>query len=118
MDTATFVASPTEFGRSPRPAQPGVAVVTSAMSNRFATSPDKPEGALRVSNGGTDALLAALCLAGAALARTPQHERLLVWIAGQDQALMGRGVAGFTLAELPWEAATFAADRLGGTIEV
>ncbi|MFN3429907.1 MAG: hypothetical protein ACK46X_08140 [Candidatus Sericytochromatia bacterium] len=56
-------------------------------------------------------MLAVLCLAGAALARTPQHERLMIWIGSQDQTLLGRGVAGFTLAELPWEPLTFDADR-------
>ncbi len=81
------------------------------MSNRFATSPAKREGEFRITNGGTDALLAVLCLAGAALARTAPQERLLIWLASQDQALMGRGVAGFALSDLPWEPATFAADR-------
>lgn len=81
------------------------------MSNRFAISPGRPEGEFRVSNGGTDALLAVLCLAGATLARTREQERLMVWIGSQDQTLLGRGVAGFTLAELPWEPETFDADR-------
>ena len=81
------------------------------MSNRFAISAARREGEFRVSNGGADALLAVLCLAGAVLARTPQQERLMIWLGSQDQALLGRGVAGFTLAELPWELATFDADR-------
>jgi hypothetical protein len=81
------------------------------MSNTFATSPAKRERALRMTNGGTSALLAVLCLAGAALARTAQHERLLAWLASQDQALMGRGVAGFDLSDLPWERQSFGPDR-------
>lgn len=81
------------------------------MSNWFTTSTSKREGALRVSNGGTDALLAVLCLAGEARARTPQQERLLIWLASRDQALLGRGMVGFALSELPWEPATFEADR-------
>lgn len=81
------------------------------MSNRFGTSRAKPEHSFRVSNGGTDVLLAVLVLAGTALARTSQDVRLVVWLASQDQALMGRGVVGFDAAELPWEEATFAADK-------
>lgn len=81
------------------------------MSNRFAISTCRHEGEFRVSNGGTDALLAVVCLAGGALAGTPQQERLMIWIGSQDQSLLGRGVAGFTLAELPWEPLTFDADR-------
>jgi len=81
------------------------------VSNTFATSATKRDGALHVTNGGADVLLAVLCLAGAGLARTPQHERLLVWLGSQDQTLIGRGVAGFDLSDLPWDPGSFAEDR-------
>ncbi|MDB5101420.1 MAG: hypothetical protein JWM80_5841 [Cyanobacteria bacterium RYN_339] len=81
------------------------------MSNWFGTSPTKPEGRFQATNGATDVLLAVLCLAGAPLAQTPQQIRLMVWLAGQDQTLIGRGVAGFDLCDLPWERPSFAADR-------
>ena len=81
------------------------------MSNWFGTSDGKPAYGFGISNGATDVLLAAVVMAGTPLARTPQEVRLVVWIASQDQALIGRGVAGFRAAELPWEAATFEADK-------
>lgn len=81
------------------------------MSNWFGTSPGEPAGGFAISNGGTDLLVAALCMAGTPLARTPQQVRLMVWLASHDQVLLGRGVVGFDLADLPWEPATFDADR-------
>lgn len=81
------------------------------MSNHFGTCASKPANAFWVSNGGTDVLLGVLAMAGTPIARTPQEVRLVVWIASQDQALIGRGVAGFDAADLPWEAATFDADK-------
>lgn len=81
------------------------------MSNFFATSSSKTAGSFSISNGGTDVFLAVLCLAGTPLARTPQEVKLMLWLASQDQSLIGRGVAGFDIANLPWEPTDFDANR-------
>ena len=81
------------------------------MSNVFCVRRSDPEE-LRISipDRGTDVLISVLALACAALAETESQKRLAVWLAEHDRRL-GTGFIGFAIAEMPWEACSFAADR-------
>lgn len=66
---------------------------------------------LQMSNGLTDVLIQVLVLSGSKLARTVEEKRLIVWLAEKDQSKVGRGTVGFAISDLPWNRATFEADR-------
>ena len=55
---------------------------------------------LYLSNGGTDVLFDVLTLAGSAIATSSWERHLVLYFA--DGHRLGRGNAGFDLAELPW----------------
>jgi len=81
------------------------------MTNRFSfLRHDPPEAQITVSDAGTDVLISVLALAGSALAETESQKRLIVWISEHDRKI-GAGTIGFCVADLPWDAASFEADR-------
>ncbi len=81
------------------------------MSNFFGTGPAKPESSFQVNNGGTAVMLSVLVLAGSALADTPGQVRHVIWLAGRDQGVLGLGLVGFDVCDMPWELDAFEADR-------
>lgn len=81
------------------------------MANIFCVrQEDPPEEKITVSDAGTDALIAALTLAGSQLAVSDNQKQLIVWLAEHDRRL-GAGFLGFALAEMPWSADTFQQDK-------
>ena len=81
------------------------------MSNIFSVRQnDPPEEKITVSDAGTDALIAALLLAGSALAVSDTQKQLIVWLAEHDRRL-GAGFLGFCIADMPWSPDTFPQDR-------
>lgn len=71
---------------------------------------DPPDEQIKISDAGTDALIAALVLAGSALAVSDTQKRLIVWLAEHDKRL-GAGFLGFAIGDMPWEQDTFPQDR-------
>lgn len=71
---------------------------------------DPPEENISISNMGTDVLIDILVLAASALAETNSQRQLAVWLAERDQRV-GSGTVGFCIADMPWDAASFDADR-------
>ena len=81
------------------------------MLNIFSVRQSDPqEEKITVSDAGADALIAALTLAGSALAVSDNQKQLIVWLAEHDKRL-GSGFLGFCIAEMPWSPETFLQDR-------
>ena len=64
-----------------------------------------------MSNGATDAIIAALCLAGADIASTDWERNVMQWIAAHDQTILGRGSAFFDISDLGWTSTDFDAQH-------
>ena len=70
---------------------------------------DPPEQQVSISDTGTNVLLTVLVLAGSSLAETDSQRRLIVWLAEQK---LNEGIcSGFSLSDMPWDAASFDTDR-------
>ncbi len=81
------------------------------MPNIFSVrQSDPPEEQIKISDAGTDALIAALVLAGSQLAVSDHQKQLIVWLAEHDRRL-GTGFLGFCIADMPWSPDTFPQDR-------
>ena len=71
---------------------------------------DPEDDKISISDTGTCVLLTVLILAGSALAETDSQRRLIVWLSERSTNSSG-GNAGFCIAEMPWEPASFEADK-------
>lgn len=71
---------------------------------------DPDEQKISIPDRGTEVLISVLTLACSALAETDSQRRFAVWLAEHDRRL-GTGFIGFALAEMPWDADSFEADR-------
>ena len=71
----------------------------------------KDDDSLVMSNGLTDVLLDYLLLAGSELAYTESEKRMIVFLGEKIQSVIGLGVVGFAITDMPWQPETFAADR-------
>ena len=71
---------------------------------------DPPAEKISISDRGTDALMNILLLAASEIAETESQKRMTVWLAEHDRK-RGRGTMGFCIAEMPWAAESFAADK-------
>lgn len=81
------------------------------MANIFGVRhTDSPDALISISDRGAEALFNILVLAASALAETESQKRLTVWLAEHDRNY-GVGNVGFFLADMPWDAASFEADR-------
>ena len=57
---------------------------------------------LSMSNGGTSVFISVMALAGSHLAQTDLEIEMATWIGSVDQGVLGLGVVGFDLTEMPW----------------
>ncbi len=57
---------------------------------------------LQLSNGGMSVVVSTLALSGSHLAKEKHEIDLVTWIASRDQGVLGSGVVGFDLVDLPW----------------
>ncbi len=57
---------------------------------------------LQLSNGGMSVVISTLSLAGSYLAKEKYEIDLVTWVASRDQGVVGLGVVGFDLVDLPW----------------
>ncbi len=72
------------------------------MANCISNDKSEEKLFLQLSNGGTSVFISVLALAGSRLARIDPEIELITWLASQDQSILGIGVVGFDLMELPW----------------
>lgn len=57
---------------------------------------------IRMSNGLTAVFIEVLTISGSMLADTNRERELTIWLAQQDQAIVGIGTVGFSLDDMPW----------------
>lgn len=72
------------------------------MANLITNDSVDENAFLQLSNGGMSVLTSTLSLAGSHLAREKYEIDLVTWIASRDQGIVGLGVVGFDLVDLPW----------------
>ena len=75
------------------------------MANLF--SNDHAGTYFALSNGATDVFISVLLLSGSDLAVSDWEKELIVWLAGTDQSVYGRGCVGFDVGEIAWEQKAF-----------
>ncbi len=66
---------------------------------------------LRMSNGTTSVLLTTICLSGSRLAVTEHEKDLIIFLAERDQGIVGGGMVGFDIGEMPWEEESLEQDK-------
>ena len=71
---------------------------------------DMSEDKISIPDRGAEVLMQVLVLAAAALAETESQKQLAVWLAEHDRR-RGADSLGFCIAEMPWHAESFDADR-------
>jgi hypothetical protein len=72
---------------------------------------ERLEKMLAMSNGLTAVLIEILSLSASYLAKTDAEIDFAIWLACHDQAIMGGGMVGFDLSELPWSTENFEAEK-------
>jgi hypothetical protein len=61
-----------------------------------------PEYDIDINNGYTDSFISSLAVSGSLLASEPFEIDLITWICSRDQGVVGSGVVGFDIDEMPW----------------
>lgn len=72
------------------------------MSNTISNQQSTSNSDLHLSNGATSVLICFLAMAGSQLAQRECEIDLITWLSSRDQGILGSGVVGFDLSELPW----------------
>lgn len=72
------------------------------MANRITYNRPDVNTSLKLSNGAMSVIVISLSLTGSHLAAKPHETDLIRWVASRDQNVLGGGVVGFDLSELPW----------------
>lgn len=57
---------------------------------------------IRMSNGLTSVFVEVLVLSGSILAKADREKEMIIWLAQQDQSVVGVGTIGFALDDMPW----------------
>lgn len=64
-----------------------------------------------MSNGLTAVFISVLSLSASHLARVDREVDFAIWLASNDQAIVGRGTVGFDISEMPWSVENFEAEK-------
>ncbi|BFH64798.1 hypothetical protein [Paenibacillus azoreducens] len=57
---------------------------------------------LRMTNQSTSVFIETLVISGSKIAATDREKEFIIWLAQKDQNVIGRGVVGFNIEEMPW----------------
>jgi len=57
---------------------------------------------IHMSNGLTSVFIEVLAISGSILAETDREKEIIIWLAQQDQSVVGIGTVGFDIDEMPW----------------
>ncbi len=66
---------------------------------------------MSMSGGSMSMFINILCLSGGRIAAADSQKRIMVFLAEKNQSVCGLGTAGFDIAEIPWDKATFDEDK-------
>lgn len=66
---------------------------------------------LHMSNGLTSMFIYVMVLAASSLAANVRQAQLAAWLASRDQSLLGGGIVGFDLEDMPWLSDGFLEDQ-------
>lgn len=80
------------------------------MANLISLSPGSEEK-MSLSNGYTDVLIQTLALAASSLASSLREKEMTVWLVQHDQSVLGSGMAGFSLSDIPWNKTAFDSEK-------
>lgn len=82
------------------------------MGNRicFNDNSSSDDDSMKMSNGGMDVFINILALSGSELAATDNEKRMIVYLSEKDQ-IIGQGVVGFHITDMPWDKDTFSQDK-------
>ena len=69
------------------------------------------DDSLSMTNGLTDVFIDYLLISGSQLAKSTSEKRMIVFLAEKQQTIVGMGTVGFDITEMPWETASFEADK-------
>ncbi|MBN1327646.1 MAG: hypothetical protein JW996_06825 [Candidatus Cloacimonetes bacterium] len=72
------------------------------MANIFTSRIQNPANYLQLNNGMTSVFISLLTLSGSQLAEGTAEIELVTWLASRDQNVMGLGMVGFDLQDMPW----------------
>ena len=72
------------------------------MGNLISNKQGHKHSNVDLSNGGTSVLVSFLALAGSRLAKVQSEIDLITWLVSRDQGVLGVGVVGFDLSDMPW----------------
>ncbi|MCG7385634.1 hypothetical protein [Paenibacillus sp. ACRRY] len=64
-----------------------------------------------MSNGLTSVFIEVLSISGSMLAKTNREREMTIWLAQQDQSVVGIGTVGFDIDEMPWTIDTFEEEK-------
>ncbi|WP_417541324.1 hypothetical protein [Microbacterium maritypicum] len=81
------------------------------MGNTFWVSERRSGEYVKMSNGLTNVFISTFGLAATRLAGTDGERRITYWVLEHDQSARGIGTVGFTLAEAPFDPASFDTGR-------
>ncbi|WP_373456231.1 hypothetical protein [Paenibacillus taichungensis] len=66
---------------------------------------------IRMSNGLTSVFIEVLSISGSMFAKTNREREMTIWLAQQDQSIVGIGTVGFDIDEMPWTIDTFEEEK-------
>lgn len=72
------------------------------MANYIHNEKAGSEYDIDINNVYTDSFISSLAISGSLLAKEPAEIDLITWICSRDQGVVGTGVVGFDVAEMPW----------------
>ncbi len=74
------------------------------MANYIHNEKAGPEYDININNAYTEVFISSLAVSGSFLAKESAEVDLITWICSRDQAVLGNGVVGFDIDEMPWSA--------------
>jgi hypothetical protein len=81
------------------------------VGNAFTHTRYDTDGRLKLSNGATDVFLGVLLVSGSRFVQHAWQRRMVAYLASRDQAVIGMGVVGFDLSEMPWSSSGFGQEK-------
>ncbi|RUT44533.1 hypothetical protein EJP82_18145 [Paenibacillus anaericanus] len=66
---------------------------------------------IKMSNGLTSVFIEVLTISGSILAKADREKEIIIWLAQQDQSVVGIGTVGFDIDDIPWTTENFEREK-------